>query len=176
MKLQDCATPIPLAGSTSLQLSSNLPFFDREWISELRDLARVDGRAARVCLHDPKALCLQVMVVSQQSDTYWRPKRHLTSDKLLVILDGTLKLLTFNELGQIQMSQDLSSEGRCMALVLSGSFHTTIACGTGSVHLEVMHGSSESLKLAREYLASSPDVDSPEVHGYLRWLLTHEST
>jgi cupin fold WbuC family metalloprotein len=115
------------------------------------------------------------MVVAQRSDTYWRPNRHVTTEKLVVVLEGILKILTFNEAGQIQTSHKLTTEGRCMALILGESFHTQIAGGTGSVHLEVMHGSTESLMSTREYLASAPEVGATEADDYLWRLLSHES-
>lgn len=158
------------AASSSYFTNRDYPVFDYRWTTELSRLATIDGRAARVCLHDPSSGNLQVMVIAQQPLNYWRPKRHRGSDKSVFVVSGQISYYEFDSDGEIVKRINLDSSRCRVLLIRSSQFHTMIAGPQGSVHAEFISGATRDLSSSTESLSGWPAQDSPQSELFMERL------
>jgi len=168
--LQHACELDPHAASTSYFVNKNYPIFDDRWTTELNHLAAMDGRAARVCLHNPTTANLQVMMIAQQPSNYWRPKRHRGSDKSVFLVSGQISYYEFDPDGEIVKRINLDSSRYRVLLIRASQFHTMIAGPKGSVHAEFISGTTRDLSLNTESLSVWPAQNSPQSESFMERL------
>ncbi len=147
-------------------------FLDQALFSQLTAAALVNPRRRQHHnLHAMEEPCHR-LAVGLQPDTYIAPHRHLSADKAetLLVLQGRLGLLLFDEQGQLQSTRVLQAGGECCGVDLpSGQFHALVVLAADSVLFECKAGPYRPL-LAEEQATWAPREGEPAVADYLQWL------
>lgn len=90
----------------------------------------VGGRNVRLCLHSGPEARHHDMIVLEWPDAAFPPHRHRDKAESLHLIDGRLRIVLFDELGQIERSRDLDRESPIVRIPRN-RFHCNLAIGEG---------------------------------------------
>ena len=113
-----------------------------------------------------------------QPNSYIRPHRHFVDsrDEMLIALQGSMALLTFDDEGEVVGIMGLGTgiheiSEVCVAVEIPSSvWHTVIALEQDSVLLEIKAGPFDPQQ-AKEFAIWSPEEGTPEAGHYLSKLV-----
>lgn len=151
----------------------SLRLFDQALFVELlRQAALSPRRRAHHNLHAMDEPCHR-LVVGMCEDSYVPPHRHLDPHKAesLLVLQGRLGLLSFDEQGGVLQRQELSRAAGCLGVDLAaGHYHALVALGGDCLFFECKAGPFIPLGEG-ERPAWAPlegTADAPRYHAWLR--------
>ena len=141
--------------------------------TELRALCREAASAPRRRTHQlwhlDHADCVQRLAMALQPGTYVRPHRHGEPPKweALVLLQGQVSLLTFDDAGTVLERVELSHPRGCVVVETpAGTWHSLVAVEADSVLFEFKQGPFAP----SEFAAWAPAEDSPAAGDVASWL------
>ncbi|HSX70038.1 MAG TPA: WbuC family cupin fold metalloprotein [Pseudomonas sp.] len=147
-------------------------FLDRALFAALAsNAAEAPRRRAHHNLHDMSEPCHR-LAVGLQPDTYIPPHRHLCADKAetLLVLQGRIGLLLFDDDGAVQTTRLLEAGGDCLGVDLApGQFHALVVLAPDSILFECKAGPYRPLVEA-EQAAWAPREGEAGVADYLAWM------
>ena len=150
----------------------SLRLFDQALFAELLWQAALSPRRrAHHALHAMDEPCHR-MVVGMCEDSYVPPHRHLDPHKAesLLVLQGRLGLLSFDEQGGVLQRQELSQAAGCLGVDLApGHYHALVALGGDCLFFECKAGPFTPLGEG-ERPAWAPLEGAPEAVRYHAWL------
>ena len=150
----------------------SLRLFDQALFAELLWQAALSPRRrAHHALHAMDEPCHR-MVVGMCEDSYVPPHRHLDPHKAesLLVLQGRLGLLSFDEQGGVRQRQELSQAAGCLGVDLApGHYHALVALGGDCLFFECKAGPFVPLGEG-ERPAWAPLEGAPEAARYHAWL------
>ncbi|KTS71671.1 cupin [Pseudomonas oryzihabitans] len=151
----------------------SLRLFDQALFADLlRQAALSPRRRAHHNLHAMDEPCHR-LVVGMCADSYVPPHRHLDPHKAesLLVLQGRLGLLSFDEQGGVLQRQELSQAAGCLGVDLApGHYHALVALGGDCLFFECKAGPFVPLGEG-ERPAWAPlegTADAPRYHAWLR--------
>jgi cupin fold WbuC family metalloprotein len=98
--------------STAFFHTDDIFTLDHQSIIQLKDAVKHDllGRA-RICLHRVHTDLVQEMVIVMEKRTYIRPHKHIGMFESFHIIEGTLRLVFFDDFGNIIRQIDMAAIG-----------------------------------------------------------------
>lgn len=147
-------------------------FFDSRLFASLAQQAAASPRQrTHHSFHTMDEPCHR-LAVGLQPDTYIAPHRHLAADKAetLLVLQGRLGLLLFNEDGTLESKRLLESGGECVGVDLPpGQFHALVVLTPDAVLFECKAGPYRPLAEG-EQAGWAPREGEADVADYLAWM------
>jgi len=147
-------------------------FFDQSLFTELAAQAATSPRQSQHHnFHAMEDGCHR-MLVGMQPDTYLAPHRHLAADKAetLLLLQGRLGLLLFDEQGGLSATRVLQAGGECQGVdLLPGQFHALVVLEADTLLFECKAGPYRPLQ-EEEWAPWAPREGEPGVAAYLQWM------
>lgn len=141
------------------------------FVALLSDAAESARRRAYKNIHHNYSDAVQRTIVALKNGTYVRPHLHPQGHKwkLLVVLQGTLGVLIFNEDGTVEERVELSPGGDCSGVELSAqTWHTVFPLNGDAAILDIKEGPYDPA--APVLFASwSPAEGDPVVPEFLEW-------
>lgn len=134
-----------------------------------REAAATPRRRTHQLWHRDHADGVQRLAMALQPGTYVRPHRHAEPPKweALVLLEGRVSLLTFDDEGTVLERVELSRPDGCVvAETPAGTWHSLVAVEPDSVLFEFKQGPFAS----SEFATWAPAEDSPEAADMTSWL------
>jgi cupin fold WbuC family metalloprotein len=130
-----------------------------------------DRRRAHLNTHASTAADVQRLFISTEPDTYIRPHRHPQAHKweFLVILDGVLDLLLFDDEGRIAQRSTLAPWGIRAVEVPPGTWHSYVCQSSGTLAMEIKQGAYVPTA-AEDFAPWSPGEGTGAAAGYLAWM------
>ncbi|APQ13159.1 cupin [Pseudomonas oryzihabitans] len=151
----------------------SLRLFDQALFADLlRQAAESPRRRAHHNLHAMDEPCHR-LVVGMCADSYVPPHRHLDPHKAesLLVLQGRLGLLSFDEQGGVLQRQELSQAAGCLGVDLApGHYHALVALGGDCLFFECKAGPFVPLGEG-ERPAWAPLEGTADAPRYHAWLL-----
>lgn len=151
---------------------SQSTFLDRALFVELADKAGQSPRQrAHHNLHQMSEPCHR-LAVGLQPDTYIPPHRHLAADKAetLLVLQGRIGLLLFDDDGALQSTRLLEAGGDCVGVDLApGQFHALAVLAADSILFECKAGPYRPLGEG-ELANWAPREGAADAGEYLAWM------
>lgn len=122
-------------------------------------------------IHEQLSDEVQRLFLAFEPDTYIRPHRHPQAHKweLLVLLQGALELLIFNDNGEITQRTPLSSTTNLAVEIPANSWHSYISLSSGSLALEIKQGAYIAPD-PQDFAAWAPAENTPAAADYLAQL------
>ena len=145
-------------------------YFDKSLFSELKQKAiNSERKRAHMNLHTSYDEAIQKTVIALAKGTYIPPHfhRHGHQKELFTLLEGSVKVVFFNEDGSIADILTLCNEG--MVEVLPFSIHTVVCLSDTALAMEVKSGPFIADD-CKEVLDWSIAEESQDKHRYLAWL------
>lgn len=148
-----------------------MKLFSQTLLDELAARAAASPRArAHHNIHEAATDPVQRFFVVCQSNSYFRPHRHLTKSELALVLRGRFQILTFNEHGKVLARYSVGEGAASMAYETPrATWHTLTADTDGSAFLEVKEGPYDPATAA-EFAAWAPAEGDPAAPEFLAWL------
>ena len=112
------------------------------------------------------------LAVGLQPGTYIAPHRHLSADKAesLLVLQGRLGLLLFDDAGNLVQTRELAAGGDCLGVDLPpGVFHALVVLEADSILFECKAGPYRPLEEG-EQASWAPREGTAEAADYLAWM------
>ncbi|EMK10355.1 MULTISPECIES: WbuC family cupin fold metalloprotein [Leptospira] len=113
-------------------------------IQELIEIAKGTKRQrARICSHLNGNELLQEMFIVHPKDTYVRPHRHINKPESMMILEGEVDFITFEETGEIEQVLNMGSYNTGKIFydsMRSSMYHTLLIRSEWLVFLEITKG------------------------------------
>lgn len=146
--------------------------FDGQLFADLLGQAATSPRRrAHHSLHTQDEPCHR-LVVGMCEDSYIPPHRHLDPRKAesLLVLQGRLGLLTFDEAGQVLLRRELSVAAGCLGVDLApGQYHALVALDGDCLFFECKAGPFTPLGEG-ERPAWAPREEAADAAAYRRWM------
>ena len=144
-------------------------FLDQALFSDLAEKAAANPRGRQHHnFHAMEEPCHR-MAVGLQPSTYVPPHRHLSAETLLV-LQGRLGVLIFDEAGQVQGKRVLQAGGDCVGVDLpAGVFHSLVVLEPDSLMFECKAGPYRPVGEG-EQASWAPREGEPGVAEYQAWM------
>lgn len=144
---------------------------DAQRLDALLEESRQDPRGrVRICLHRDEQDLLHEMVIALADHGYLRPHRQVGRQKSYLILKGALRVLFFNEAGEVLRRLELDAETRPIARFDSGIWHTMTSMSEGTVYLETILGPFD--KTGTDWADWAPGRSPrPEIEAYMQRVL-----
>ncbi|OGU06419.1 MAG: hypothetical protein A2075_07650 [Geobacteraceae bacterium GWC2_58_44] len=123
-------------------------------------------------LHPSDASACHRFFNAIEPGSYIRPHRHLDpeKDETLIIMRGTLGIVTFDDSGEVTGSALLQAAGgQVVADLPHGVYHTALSLESGTIFLEVKAGPYLPFS-AEEKAPFAPEEGAPEAARYLERL------
>lgn len=142
----------------SLRAQVNL---ESSLLAQLKAFSKKDGRIARVLFHPKPESSLQVMLLVHQPNVYWRPNRHVSADKTIVLIDGRLLIAYFSSSGSVVDCCELVADGlscASIAYIPADRFHTMLAVDGPATMVEIISGTFLNNVRSREFHPLFPKV------------------
>lgn len=118
-------------------------------------------RRARICLHNEDTALIHEMIIAMRSGSYVQPHRNVRNSKSYLALEGSLRIICFDDSGTIVRKQDLCAQGAggplCCRLN-SNCWHTVIPMSECAVFFETNGG--PFVKELEEYASWAPEPRS----------------
>lgn len=154
-------------------MSTTPLILDDTLLTPLREAAQIHPRRRmNLNLHiSPEAAC-QRFFNALEEDSYVPPHRHLAADKeeTMVVVQGSLGVLVFDDAGQIAASCRLEAGSRRFGVHIPlACWHSVVALDGGCVFLEAKGGPYVPLTAA-ECAPWAPAAGSPQAATYLEAL------
>lgn len=144
------------------------PLFE-QLAAKARDLPR---KRTHYCLHQDTAEPVQRMCMALAPETYVRPHRHSAPPRweLLVVLGGSVLLLTFDGEGKVAQRLLLEAGGSISGIELDpGCWHTVVVADpAGAVLLEIKPGPYQPLAV-EDSASWAPAEGEPRAGEFVRW-------
>ncbi|EJO69144.1 WbuC family cupin fold metalloprotein [Leptospira kirschneri] len=113
-------------------------------IQKLIEIAKETKRErARICSHPNSNEFLQEMFIVHPKDTYVRPHRHINKPESMMILEGEVDFITFEETGEIEQVLNMGSYNTGKIFydsMRSSMYHTLLIRSEWLVFLEITKG------------------------------------
>jgi len=150
-----------------------LQVVDRELLDAVSAAARTAPRLRKNHnLHQSDASACHRLLNAVEPGSYIRPHRHLDpeKDESLILLRGSLGVITFDAQGKVTASLLLRAGGDRVAVdIRHGVYHTALALESGTIFFEAKAG--PYLPSSHEEKADfAPEEGSPEAVSYLERL------
>jgi len=117
---------------------------ERQVIQELKDRADTNSRKrVRLCAHPNVDDTLHQMLIVHTKDTYVRPHKHLNKSESIHIIEGSLELVIFDEVGAITdviPMGDYSSDRAFFHRMNEPLYHTMLISSDHVVFHETANG------------------------------------
>ncbi len=122
-------------------------------------------------IHESPDADVQRLFLAFEPGTYIRPHRHPQAHKweLLVILEGELELLIFNDAGDVIDKIKMSSATNRAVELPPNMWHSYISKQSGTLALEVKQGGYLPTP-EQDFLPTSPAEQTDEAAAYLQWM------
>ena len=122
-------------------------------------------------IHESADASVQRLFLVFEPGTYIRPHRHPQAHKweLLVILEGELELLIFNDSGEVVEKIKMSSTTNRAVELPPNTWHSYISKQSGTLALEIKEGVYLPTP-EEDFLPTSPAEQTDEVTAYLQWM------
>ena len=122
-------------------------------------------------IHESADADVQRLFLVFEPGTYIRPHRHPQAHKweLLVILEGELDLLIFNDAGDVIDKIQMSSVTNRAVELPPNMWHSYISKQPGTLALEVKQGVYLPTP-EQDFLSTSPAEQTDEAAAYLQWM------
>ncbi len=123
-------------------------------------------------IHESPDADVQRLFLAFEPDTYIRPHRHPQRHKweLLVLLEGDLSLLIFNDAGDVIDKIQMSSTTTRVVELPPNTWHSYVSKQSGTLALEIKEGSYLPT-VEGDFLPMSPAEKSNEAVAYLQWMI-----
>jgi cupin fold WbuC family metalloprotein len=146
---------------------------DQKLLSELSIQAQQSVRKrAHYNFHQNADDPVQRMLIAMQPGTYVPVHRHVQPWKweMLVVLQGQLDCLIFDDIGQVLHRHHLSAGGETSGLELPANcWHSVLCLEQNSVMLELKQGPYD-VATAAEMARWSPNEGEQDVEAFKRWM------
>jgi len=119
--------------------------------------------------HPDNAFPAHRLLNAVEPGTYIAPHRHLDprKDESMVILRGRMGLVIFDDAGEVSMTAEIATNGRCRGVdIPHATWHTLLALEPGTVFFEAKAGPYQPL-LEAERAPWAPAEDQAEAAAYL---------
>ena len=150
--------------------------FNQQTLDRLSTIARSSDRLrTHHNLHDDPDDKCQRMLVAIEPGSYVQPHRHLRPSKpeLLTILRGSIAVLTFNDLGQIEQSIVCEPDQQSIGCdIPSGVWHSIVCLKSETVFLEAKPGPYERL-IPEDFAPWSPAENEQGATEFLDKLVSN---
>ncbi len=147
-------------------------YLDQSLFAEMADKAAQSPRGRQHHnFHEMEEPCHR-MLVGLQPETYIPPHRHQAADKAetLIVLQGKLGLLIFNEAGGVVDKRILQAGGDCLGVdVPPGTFHGLVVLERDSLMFECKAGPYRPVSEG-DVATWAPREGEPEVAAYQAWM------
>lgn len=122
-------------------------------------------------IHESGDAAVQRLFLVFEPGTYIRPHRHPQAHKweLLVILEGELDLLIFDDAGDVIDKIQMSSATNRAVELSPNTWHSYISKQPGTLALEVKQGGYLPTP-EQDFLPTSPAEQTDEAAAYLQWM------
>ena len=117
---------------------------------------------------------VQRLCIALEPDSYVRPHRHPEFNKweFLVVLQGAVVLLTFDDAGVVEERLEMSAQGELRGVEIpADTFHTLMATKSGTVILEVKTGPYTPVSYTN-FADWAPRRETPDAQHFKEWCLT----
>jgi cupin fold WbuC family metalloprotein len=140
-------------------------------IDELKKIAEINKSGkARFCSHSHPDETLHEMFIVHKRNTYVRPHRHLCKPESMLVLEGIVDYIMFDENGEISdvVRMDDYRSGNCFyQSIRKEYFHSLLIRSEQLVFLEITKG--PFCKADTEFASWSPSVDAEDsVDEYMK--------
>jgi len=134
---------------------------------ELKEKAeKSDKKRERICLHQDHGSSIQQMLISLYSDSWIPVHKQVKQTESFVLIEGKIKVLFFNECGEITSSYSLSNDSLRIIHFNANIWHTCIALSPFASFFEITEGPYNS---HNTIWASWSDFENPK-EEYLKRL------
>ena len=124
--------------------SSNLLFLEKKDINNLIEIAKLNKRKrARLCSHLNSDEVIQEMIIVHPRGAYVRPHKHINKIESMMILEGEVDFILFNENGKIKDKVEMGDYSSGKAFydsVRESTFHSLHIKSDWLVFLEITKG------------------------------------
>ncbi len=115
--------------------------YDHNFINKLIATAEVSPRRrAHHTIHETNEDPIQRLFVALASGTYFRPHRHTDKKELVIILQGKLGMLVFDNNGKVLERYELTPGNMPVLEHPQGNWHACVALEPETVFVEVKQG------------------------------------
>jgi cupin fold WbuC family metalloprotein len=136
-----------------------------------RDAMQNDRRRAHLNTHESTAADVQRLFISTEPGTYIRPHRHPQAHKweFLVVVEGALDLLVFDDAGHIEQRSTLAPWGIRAVEIPAGIWHSYVCQSSGTIAMEIKQGAYIPTA-AEDFAPWSPAEGADSAAAYLAWM------
>ncbi len=92
-------------------------------LRELKEKSDIEKRNVRLCLHRSPNDDYHDMILLERVGTYFPPHRHLTKTETIHIIEGTLEVSLYDNMGRVTVQQQLTPGGIIVWRVGAGQWH-----------------------------------------------------
>lgn len=117
---------------------------DKQDISNLIELAKNNNsKKIRICSHYNPNENLHEMIIVHNKDTYVKPHKHINKSETMIILDGEVDYILFDNDGQLKKLVNMSTydSGECFyQTTREAEYHSLIIKSEWIVFIEITNG------------------------------------
>jgi cupin fold WbuC family metalloprotein len=88
--------------------------------------ARLDGKNLRLCLHESPEAAFHEMIILERRSNYYRPHKHLVKGESYHIIEGSLGVAIFNDVGAVIDACVLEPGGSFIYRVGANMYHAVM--------------------------------------------------
>lgn len=144
-----------------------------DMLEELTSSAQQSSRLRiNMNIHESPAEDVQRLFLAFEPGTYIRPHRHPQAHKweLIILIEGELELLLFDDTGDIVQRMTLSDETTRAVEIPPDTWHSYVSRRSGTLVLEIKQGAYLPTS-EEDFLSMSPAENTDEAAAYLRWMM-----
>jgi len=143
-----------------------------EFVSSAKDSDRL---RSNLNIHESTDADVQRLFLAFEPGTYIRPHRHPQAHKweLMILLEGELDMLLFNDAGEITQRIPLSSEATRVVEIPPGTWHSYVSRKSGAVVIEIKQGAYLPATEG-DFLSMAPAENTEEAASYLKWMAEYQ--
>lgn len=143
--------------------------YDRAFINDLVKAAENSPRRrAHHTIHQINEDPIQRLFVALASGTYFRPHRHLDKHELVIVLQGKLGMLVFDDNGLVTERYELSPEKMPVLEHPIANWHACVVLEPQTVFIEVKQGPFVPTEPAN-FAQWAPAEGTPEAPAFEQW-------
>ena len=118
----------------------------------LRERTQESNDSSRVCLHPSSNEAVNVMLIAHPAGFSSRIKRHFSRIKWVIVLDGELEIMLFDEQGNCLSVSGLTTSGDSIMRIPANQYHSVSCVGGTSLFVEILDGPYLGEELDRSYI------------------------
>jgi cupin fold WbuC family metalloprotein len=150
-------------------MDNKMKTYNRKFINDLITTAENSPRRrAHHTIHEADDDPVQRLFVALASGTYFRPHRHSGKKELVIVLQGKLGMLVFDDNGEVIDRYELTPAAMPALEHPMGNWHACVALEPETVFIEVKQGPFTPT-MPEDFAQWAPAEGTPEAPVFEQW-------